>query len=746
MKNNLTGFFMCGVDRHGKTSGDEYVTTCPFCSRENKFYIHTQKSVWQCKVCGEQGNYLKFLERASHYAEQYITPEYLGILAADRKLPVEAFEQANIGCDSKQYYFPYFDYEGKFCGLRLYHLGKKPITVAGTTAQIFFLQDLAKREKEPVYICEGEGDTFAFRHLLKITNKPGVVVGIPGVNIFKDEWVDYFYNRDVICLFDNDDAGMEGEIRVHEKLSGVASSIRYLHWPLDTQRYPVKYDIRDFVSHLVIRKNKPKTAYARIQKWLETVPRKALVVSEKDKASGQLVIKEKFADVRTDVTFDEIVASFKKYLYLRDLTPIKLMLAVILANRIRSERVWMFFVAPPSNTKTEFLTALSMCPETRHITTLTDKTLVSGWTGGGKDPSLIPLLNNKILVIKDFTPILTMPPQVREVIYSQLRDIYDGSFEKVYGHNIVRSYKNIHFGVIAAVTGSIERTAAMQQTLGERFLRYSLPIDSEDLTQSSEQKIMAKNYRAFDAVTKEYDERQKVQILIRNFLQYHKPPPVVVSEEYKDRIIYLGRLVASMRGVVDRDFKERMMYKPTKEGPTRIIKQFKLLCIGLASVEGRTGINQNDYAILKKVALSSTPSRVEIIIRTLHFSAGPLKGKELIEKTRFDYNSIIPLLRDLILLDLVKETRIGTTTFYELTELSKFYISKSEVYLQPRPIRMFLKNNVDLVQQASYNGRSHNGINGNAETRENGYQFGSKNNGDEHLGKKGRGIILLRRN
>lgn len=676
----LTGFFMCGVSKDGKTTGGEYHTNCIFCSREDKFYINIKKGVWQCKVCGEQGNYLKFLETVSDYNQRFITQEHLSKLAEAKKLPLWALENCGIGFDGFRYSYPYYDYEGKFHGLRFYQLGKKPISAAHNSAGLFFLQELSEKKDDPVYLVEGESDTFALRALLKLVNKPGVVIGLPGVNSFKDEWVDYFYHRDVVCLFDNDKAGMEGELRVHEKLSHIATTLQYLHWPLNHQKFPDKYDIRDYIVHLAFGRKKPKTCYRRLFSWLETVPRQTLCVSEKDE-SGQLVIRDNEFKNSKPATFEEVVSAFKEYLYLTDITPIKVMLATIFANRLRSERIWMFFVAPPSNTKTEFISALAMCPETRHVTTLTDKTLVSGWQGAGKnDPSMIPQLNNKILVIKDFTPILTMPPVIRDVIYSQLRDVYDGSFEKVYGHNIVRSYKNIHFGILAAVTGSIERTAFMQQSLGERFLRYSLPIDREDMSDTSENNIMTKSRRALENVSHEMDQRNKAQITLRNYLQFHKPPAVTIPQNIQDKIIYLGRLTAAMRGVVDRDFKERMMYKPMKEGPTRILKQFKLMCIGLASVEGRSEVNENDYKILRKIAISSAPSRIETIIRLLHKTAGPLKGKELIEKTKFDYNSINPILKDLRLLDLVIETRIGGTLFYELHKLSKFYIEKSGVY------------------------------------------------------------------
>lgn len=676
----LTGFFMCGVSKTGKYSGDEYSTLCPFCSRENKFYISIVKGVWQCKVCGEQGNYLQFLEKVSKHNAEYITEDNFEELALNRKLPRWIFEGNGIGFDGKQYSFPYYNYEGNFHSLQLYRLGGKPMGVANCALGLYGLQELSEKKEDDVYLCEGTGDVYAMRYLLKILEKPGVVLGLPGAQIFKDEWIDYFYHRNVICLLDNDDAGMQGELKIHEKLSHVADEIKYIHWPLNAQKFPNKYDVRDYVTSLAVKLKKPKTCYRRLHSWLESVPREALVISETNE-EGKLVLRDTEFKNSKPATFEDVVNAYKRFLHVPDITPIKVMLAVIFANRLRSEPVWMFFVAPPSSAKTEFISALKMCPETRHISTLTEKTLVSGWNQiPGKDPSLIPQLNNKILVIKDFTPILTSPPITRDVIYSQLRDIYDGSLEKPYGHSIVRSYKNIHFGVLAAVTGSIERTAMMQQTLGERFLRYNLPLDKEDLSEKSEISIMKKSHRAFDNVSHEQDQRYVAQTNLRNYLQYHKPASVTVADHFTKRLIYLSRFTAALRGVVDRDFKERMMYKPMKEGHTRVLKQLKLMVIGLASVEGRKEITEEDYRIVKQIAISSTPSRIETIINLLYRNKGPLKNREIMDKTKFDYKSAYPITRDLILLDLIIETKVGGSIYFELSELCRFYIDKSQVY------------------------------------------------------------------
>ena len=70
---------------------------------------------------------------------------------------------------------------------------------------------------------------------------------------------------------------------------------------------------------------------------------------------------------------------------------------------------------------------------------------------GDNDPSLIPKLDGKVLVIKDFTVILKERHEIASAILSQLRDAFDGSIRKAFGTGKDKKY-NAKFGVIAAVT------------------------------------------------------------------------------------------------------------------------------------------------------------------------------------------------------------------------------------------------------------------------------------------------------
>ena len=90
------------------------------------------------------------------------------------------------------------------------------------------------------------------------------------------------------------------------------------------------------------------------------------------------------------------------------------------------------------------------------LTSLTPQTLISGFVDEGKpDPSLLPKLDGKILIVKDLTPLISGSADVRSAVLGQLRDAYDGSSAKAFGTGDVKRYES-RFGMLFGVTPVIE--------------------------------------------------------------------------------------------------------------------------------------------------------------------------------------------------------------------------------------------------------------------------------------------------
>lgn len=673
----LSGFFYHGVPRTENVSDNQYISQCPFpdCQREDKFYINTEKKLWDCKVCGRKGNYVQFLEAIAKVNQEFCEKRHLRALAEDRNLPVKAFDGYEIGFDGDKFTFPIRDYSGKFVGLKCYKPGFTLFNTKDTRIELWSAQRLKKRVKEPVYVCEGEWDAIALHWMLRELDKPGVVVGVPSANTFKDEWVEYFYGRNVIALYDNDDAGRKGEIRCFSMLQEVANSLKFISWP---QGKPEGYDVRDLIGKFY-RKNKLHKCYSLIHNWLQEVPRE-LINEAKTDADGNLTLNPKKEEKLEPISFSEVIEAFQAYLHMPDITPIKVMLATVLANRVPGDMVWMFLVAPPSSAKTELLTALFQSSEIVSITALTQNTLISGFMGPAKDYSLLPKLKDKVLVIKDFTGVLTMAQQARDAIFGQLRDAYDRRSEKIFGHGVHKIYKDVHFGILAGVTNTIENINIMQQTLGERFLRYYLPFDPK------ENSVMQTMRKALDNVSKEPEKQITLQMAVKRFLGTFVGTKPVISEDIQNKLIYLSRLIARMRGIVPRDFKgDKILYKPQSEGPMRVGKQLYKMAVALANLEGKPEVTDEEYQIVKQIGLGSCPSRVEAIIKYLYFQSGrPVTYTDVVGAIGFNYATIKSVMEDLLMLNIIQEKGKARKKYYTLSDEASMLIEKGAVYPTPK--------------------------------------------------------------
>ena len=149
----------------------------------------------------------------------------------------------------------------------------------------------------------------------------------------------------------------------------------------------------------------------------------------------------------------EVKTIANKWLHLEDDTIIDVIIATHIANKIGGDPIWLLTIAPPSNAKTEILRAFNDHPDTYFLSSLTASTFISGKKAEKSDPnpSLLFKLNDKTLILKDFTTILSMRHEQRQEIISQLREIHDGSCSKAFGTGQTIFWKG-HVGLIAACT------------------------------------------------------------------------------------------------------------------------------------------------------------------------------------------------------------------------------------------------------------------------------------------------------
>jgi hypothetical protein len=375
-------------------------------------------------------------------------------------------------------------------------------------------------------------------------------------------------------------------------------------------------------------------------------------------------------------TLDDVKGVVHKWLYLEDDRIIDVMMASYVANRLKADPLWMIFIAPPSHTKTELLRAFDGHPKAFLLSTLTDKTLISGIRAKeDKQPSLIFRLTDKTLILKDFTSILSMRSEPRQEILSQLREIYDGDFTKSFGTGNTIKWKG-HMGLMAACTPVYDRHYAVIGVLGDRFLLYRTHILNGERMGHQAQQI----------VGQETKMRKEIQGAVHKFIsQFDKLPGGLrfkSDEKLKDMIITLAEFCAYARCVVERDYRNRdVTYYPESEGPARLVKQFMQLGNALALIYGKTGIDEEIYTLIKKVGCDLISAFRIKILRYLweneifeHLREWR-KTRDVASDTSVPTNTVKMILEDLMIVKLLNRDRLddGETSPYHWQLSQKAY-------------------------------------------------------------------------
>lgn len=632
-----------GFEQHGvvffKDEESQAEGSCPFCGKEKHFFVNPKSLLWDCKVCGRSGNFPQFLAKCSERYIQNLSgdSDAAKFLAQNRNLRRQTFRAWQVGWNPVEKFYSIPMGGGAITDVhRLDSRTFRSRSTTGGKISLIFPQKTSNTSR--VWVCEGEWDGMALWECLRGAE---TVYAAPGAMSFPKSGFELCQDKKVWLLYDNDAAGTRGMAKVVKLLSGTATQVKCLRWPSD---YPEGYDIRDLYFDM----GKDQT------KMLAFLEKHCVGSDEPIKTTvGGVEIESNVAHEYSGegMSYEQVVKEYQKWLHLPNPEMLEVMFGSILANRLPGDPLWMFLVAPPGGSKSELLMSLAEFPQVYSITSITPHTLISGanFSRGG-DPSLIPRLHNKVMVVKDFTAILDMNQLARDEILSILRDAYDGEVAKEFGNGIRRRYAS-RFGILAGVTSKIEKTAQMSAALGERFLKYRLPIlRGGDVVMRALQNVAKEN-------TMRSDLREVAcAALDRNISEADIP---VMDDAFFRKIQGLAEWVAKLRGVVEREKYSQMLnihYKPMAEVGTRLAKQFCRLAIGIAMFKKEKHISNSTYKTVTKTARDTAPDLVEEIVRQI-YSQGQRREvttDEIAEWTRFPIGTVLYRLQDLDLLNVVQ--------------------------------------------------------------------------------------------
>lgn len=679
-----------GVEFAG-ARGDEFYGVCPFTGKEDKFYVNSKTWLWDSKTAGMSGNISKFLQEVSDEYKTNLTDGLRQQLSHHRKLPTSVFGTWDVGWNGSHITIPIRDIDGRYVDIRMYDLKKRQMrSTAGCHVGLLGAHALKTRLTEPVYVCEGEWDAMALAWLLKKNDADGIVVGVPGAGIFKKEWIKWFASRRVHALYDHDEPGRKGEQMLSTRLNSVVKALAFAHWP---EELPTGFDVRDWIIH-GIRRRALSGCLIKLQKLFHQKPRRA--GNTHTTQSGKiirLIGKSAVVHERPDAipTLDDVHRIYQKWLHLPNTDAVDVMLATALSQRMDGPPVWLFLVGPPGGAKTITMAGLSAYDQSYSTSSLTAHALISGanWQGQA-DPSLIPRLDGKILVIKDFTTVLNLRDDEKEQIFGILRDAYDGTCGKIFGNGVERTYKS-RFTIIAAVTPKIYELGSRHAALGERFLKFRM---GDNLDHHEEDKIIS---RAIDNVDQDQQMKDELTGVASPFLQFgfeNLESPDLDSKLHQ-RIIKLAQFGARLRGNVSRDTYngEMMTGRPFAEVGSRLGIQLAKLARALAIIRSKSTVGASEYALVKKVMLDTISQRSEDVVRVLYQRdmsknghRTSLTAAEIAEHTRYPMTTVRRLMDDLNLLNVIQRNGASGSGFKHTWTLSAYVtktIKESGVYEDP---------------------------------------------------------------
>jgi hypothetical protein len=370
-------------------------------------------------------------------------------------------------------------------------------------------------------------------------------------------------------------------------------------------------------------------------------------------------------------TLQDVKQVVKKHLLLDDYRIVDIILAVVIANLFKTDPLWMLIIGASSTAKTELLAALDGLPMMFFISDLTINTLASG----KKDASLLPRLNNKIVVMKDFTTILSKRPDDLKIIMGHLREVYDGKFVKSYGTGDTVDWTG-QVGFIGASTPVYDRKHGVISQMGERFLLY----------RNTNKDDIKSGIQALAGFGCERTMRTELREVFKTFLEQFKKFDLVIpklTEDMQYQNVSLATLCGHSRCAVHRDpyAKDEITYLPEPEGSPRLTKQLFHLGIALMAVNDVDEITDDVYAMLMKVGADLIPRlRFNIIkhlwdSRAVQGSGNFLTTSEVAKGTGIHGKTALWTLQDMSIIGLTK---------FSANELASSPPKKTCSFLMPR--------------------------------------------------------------
>ena len=263
----------------------------------------------------------------------------------------------------------------------------------------------------------------------------------------------------------------------------------------------------------------------------------------------------------------------KKY----DLEALDVVLSAAAAESMAGDPPWLLLIAGSGAAKTE--TVIPLIGAGAHVvsTISGEAGLLSGTAQKerAKDATgglLKKIGDSGLLIIKDFTSILSMNRDTRALILAALREIHDGHWSRDIGGEGGRTLNwDGRLVIIGACTTAWDSAHQVIATMGDRFLLVRPRISDR----------RAAGCQAMRNVSSEVTMREELAASTGKLLAAVTATGRIKLSEAEEDVIYdVADLITRTRSPVERDYKGEPLFAHALEVPTRLAKELVQLVRG----------------------------------------------------------------------------------------------------------------------------------------------------------------------
>jgi hypothetical protein len=341
-----------------------------------------------------------------------------------------------------------------------------------------------------------------------------------------------------------------------------------------------------------------------------------------------------------------------------DTGAVEITLAAYTANILPGDPVWLMLVGPPSSGKGEILGALGGIPHLHSAATLTEAALLSGVKSSERsDDAQGGLLREMgefgILLLKDFTSILSMSRETRTTMLAALREIYDGAWTRRLGVDGGRCLAwHGKMGLLGGVTQALDSHHAVMAEMGPRFMLYRLPP-----TDARKQAHSALSHSGIETEMRE-ELREEVKRFFGGLnLTGRETTRPENTEEETDRLVLLVEFASYCRSAVERHpYTREIVLVPQPEAPARLVRSAAQLLAGLAVIGVQPPRRRE---LLSKVILDCIPPVRRCVIDYLAGVGKAHTTETITDSTGLPRQTLRTALQDLACHGIVNQSGSG---------------------------------------------------------------------------------------